>query len=299
MHISKDGRVYQLDSFWKMQAIYERLRKIYPIEVIDSDRVDSKLLLNFHTAEFVDSLLTGQGREKYIESCGVFWQPWLPVVMTNRAKATVQSIRNLIEGDTASILLSDGGHHTTPSQAFGFGPINSLGIALYELRKELSNKKIVILDLDTHRSNGFSFIELPNLRLYDLWNQALPKWPINIESNNYYSYEVHDSDSYQSSLNDVLEEIRQYSPQIIVYYSGTDVLETDRMHGIPGFSEKLFRAREDKVIRFANEIGSKLLLAIGGGYVNYNDVDTISASKQALVENHLYTVLNVANRFSS
>ncbi|WKZ30364.1 MAG: hypothetical protein QY314_01150 [Candidatus Dojkabacteria bacterium] len=299
VHISQNGTLYQLDSFWKMTAIYDKLKEKYSITVVDTQQANKELFLHFHSHEFVEALLSGKQREKYIESCGVFWQPWLPIVMANRANATLQAVQSLLAGKSLSILISDAGHHTTPHQAFGFGPINSLGIALYSLQKELADKKVAILDLDTHRSNGFSFIEMPNVRLYDLWNQALEKWPVNTKNPNYVSREVHSVTDYIDRLNEVFHDIRVFDPDILIYYSGADVLETDRMHGIPGITEEVFLQREARVVAFAKEIGTKLMISIGGGYVHYiGGEKDIQKSRKKLVSYHLYTIKEAIKAYS-
>ena len=42
MHISRDGRVYQLDSFWKMYELYKELDKKYSKLIQITDEAGNK-----------------------------------------------------------------------------------------------------------------------------------------------------------------------------------------------------------------------------------------------------------------
>ena len=290
-HISRDGRVYQLDSFWKMYELYKELDKKYSklIQITDEASINSKFLLTFHTRDFVESLLTGKNREALIESSGVFWQPWLPIVCYNEALATKSAVLNLINGDNLSILISDVGHHTTPFQAFGFGPINSLGTAIYDLKKQISKKKIVVLDLDVHMGNGFSFINGENIYTFDLWNKKLEKWPINDRNRHYRDFNVNNAKEYFEILQKTLIEIETLKPDIVIYYSGADVINTDRMGGIKGFDLRKFKEREGLVFKSLKKLSCKVLLSFGGGYINYKGKSVIK-SKKKLIDAHLFSV---------
>ena len=78
-HISRDAETYQLDSVWKCKALYDVLFKKHRITVVDKP-FQENLLLEFHTKNFVNSLKTGKSRCKYIETSGIFWQPFLPIL---------------------------------------------------------------------------------------------------------------------------------------------------------------------------------------------------------------------------
>lgn len=296
MHISKNGQVYQLDSFWKMDEIKRNLESKHKIINID-EPVDSDLFSKFHTPDFVKALMLGIKREELIESCGVFWQPWLPIAMFNQAKAASFALESLFSGGNSSILISSGGHHTTPVRAYGFGPINAIGIAVSNAGKKLISKKIAILDLDVHQSNGFSFIEKPNLKIFDIWNKRLDKWEVNSKNPNYHNYKVNNTDEYFKKLDEILGQIVKYSPDILIYHSGADVIDTDRMGGIPGFTLNKFKERENQVFDTLSKNKIKLLLTIGGGYINYNFPD-IKSERQKLVKIHLHTINGAIKRLS-
>lgn len=291
MHISRDGRVYQLDSFWKMHELYKELNKKYSklIKITDEAKINRKFFLTFHTSDFVDALLTGIGREAFIESSGVFWQPWLPIVCYNRVLATKAALLNLLSNDNLSILISDIGHHTTPFQAFGFGPVNSLGTALYDLKNRILKKKIVVLDLDVHQGNGFSYINGENIHIFDLWNKKLEKWPVNHGNKNYKPFYVSNQKNYFEVLTKVLVEIGTLKPDIVVYYSGVDVINTDRMGGIKNFDYNKFKDRENLVFKTLKKLSCKVLLSFGGGYIKYKGKSVLKDRKK-LIGAHLYSV---------
>lgn len=299
MHISRDGRVYQLDSFWKMCELYKELNQKYSklIQVTNEVIINRKFLLTFHTPDFVDALLTGKNREAFIESSGVFWQPWLPIVCYNRVLATRDALLNLLNGDNLSILISDLGHHTTPFQAFGFGPVNSLGTALYDLKNKISKKKIIVLDLDVHQGNGFSYINGKNIHTFDLWNKRLDKWPVNDGNYNYKAYYVSNAKNYFEVLIKVLVEIEGLKPDIVIYYSGADVIDTDRMGGIKNFDYTRFKERENLVFNTLRKLSCRVLLSFGGGYINYKDKSVIK-SKKKLIDAHLYSIESAINHLS-
>lgn len=295
MHISKTGKIYQLDSLWKMKQIKEQLSTDLPSIEIDED-IDFSLFGSFHTEEFVSALTQGIGREQVLESCGVFWQPHLPIAMYNRAKCVVLALEDVLDNESIAAVIADGGHHTTPFRAYGFGPINSIGIAVNHKKDQLKDKKIAILDLDTHQGNGFSFIDLPNVKIFDIWSKKLEKWEVHNKNKNYISSKVTTYEEWLQEFNAVLKKIEEYSPDILIYYSGADVIETDRMGGIPGFTLKNFKKREDNLFKFLLEKNIRLLLTLGGGYVDYSKKD-VGIERQKLVDTHIYSIKSAAKHF--
>ena len=293
-HISKDGRIYQLDSLWKMSKIRDQLAKNNHVTNID-EPIDSQVFKSFHTNEFVAALMLGKNRMEVIESCGVFWQPHLPVAMFNRAKCVLLALGDLLGNKTAAAALVDGGHHTTPHKAYGFGPINPVGIALGHKRSSLKEKKVVVLDLDVHQGNGFSFIDMDNVVVFDIWSKRLKKWETNFNNKKYHSMKVTSYREWQFAFSKVLGLIKRLSPDILIYYSGADVISTDRMGGIPGFSLSKFKRREDRLFDFVIKHNIKLLLTLGGGYVDYSS-NSPELGRKKLVDNHLYTVKSALER---
>lgn len=293
LHISKNGQIYQLDSFWKMAQIYNKLISLgYKISEVSHDitkNVPKDFFLKFHTPEFVESLFTGKNREFHIESCGVFWQPILIPAMYNRALAVNQALENILNGSKSEVVIADGGHHTTPNNAYGFGPINPVGISIKNLSESLKDKKIVILDLDVHQGNGFSFIEHDNVRIYDIWAKNLEKWEVLDSNSNYFSFKVSDYSSWEDRYQNILKEIVDFKPDILIYYAGVDVLDSDRMGGISGFTEEKLLTREKSVFTFCRENNISTLLTLGGGYIDYKK-DNIDFEREKLVNYHIQTI---------
>lgn len=299
MHISKNGRIYQLDSFWKMRGIYESITQSNLIETITIDETQAKenLFKLFHTEDFTKALMLGKGKECFIESCGVFWQPILPLAMSDRAKATIEGLEYLVKGGNLSVIITDGGHHTTPFQAFGFCPINSAGIGVNFLLKVNPNLKIVILDLDIHQGNGFSYILNKQTIIFDIWNKKLEKWPILSNNPNYKSWFVEKPKTYFEILRKVLEQIKEINPDILIYYSGVDVLDDDRMRGIKGFNIEKLKEREDLVFNTLAKNKIKTLIFVGGGYVDYSSKSKVENNKRSLINKHMITFKSAVNHF--
>lgn len=293
LHHARDGQIYQLDSFWKMTQIYNKLQNLgHKIEEVSHDitqKVPKEFFLKFHTPEFVEAFFTGKNREFHIESCGVFWQPILIPAMYNRALAVSKALENILNGSKSEVVIADGGHHTTPNNAYGFGPINPIGITLNDLKESLKDRKIVILDLDVHQGNGFSFIEHENVKIFDIWGKNLEKWEVLDSNPNYYSYKVSDYTSWEESFKKILNDILDYKPDILIYYAGVDVLDSDRMGGIVGFNEEKLTQREESVFSFCRENNISTLLTLGGGYIDYKKPD-IDSERQKIVDYHIQTI---------
>jgi len=294
LHHSRAGEIYQLDSLWKLTEIYEKLKTLgHKIEDVSHDisqKIPKDLFLKFHTSDFVNSLYTGKDREFHIESCGVFWQPILIPAMYNRVVAVNKALDNLIKGGNTEIVIADGGHHTTPNKAYGFGPINPVGTALYNHRDSLKDKKIVILDLDVHLGNGYSFIEMPNVKIYDIWGKKIEKWEILESNENYHNYYATDIKSWNEKFSEVINEIENYKPDFLIYYAGVDVLESDRMGGIEGFTEEDLLKREIRVFEMCQKNKIKTLVTLGGGYINYHNPVEIQNQREKIVSYHVQTI---------
>lgn len=294
LHHSRTGEIYQLDSLWKLTQIYEKLKSLgHKIEDVSHDitqKIPKDLFLKFHTSDFVNSLYTGKDRDFHIESCGVFWQPILIPAMYNRVVAVNKALENLINGEKIEIIIADGGHHTTPNNAYGFGPINPVGTALYNHKENLKDKKIVILDLDVHLGNGYSYIELPNVKIFDIWGKKIEKWEVLESNENYHNYYATDLQTWKEKFKKVLKEIEIYKPDFLIYYAGVDVLESDRMGGITGFTEKDLLDREIQVFELCQKNNIKTMITLGGGYINYQNTSEIEKQREKIVSYHVQTI---------
>lgn len=276
-HESSRGEKYQLDSIKKLAAIKEVFSDK---SIIIVDNQDERLLHLAHSNELLHSYKTGSPRN-LAESSGVKWDPdffWKWII--NKSWASVQSSEEALSNGI-SVTIQDGGHHAEYGSGYGFNQINSLIISSKYLLQEKRIRKIAILDVDTHYANGTHSLakDIPELLSTDIWSHKLDKWTYTDTSEHIYHAHVKDAEDYWEALDLMLKRIEAFSPDLVLYYLGLDVLQSDSKGSIHGFKNEEVLRRERIVSNFLKKLAIPYNIYIGGAYVDYSGTED-AAEKQ-------------------
>ena len=270
-HRGKYGNVYRLDSIERVVQITNRLRFEKGYDVREVDVKDDSLLKIAHSPNLINSYLTGKPI-KLAQGSGILWQddfyPWL----VNKSWSSVLATKEALESGR-SIAIQDGGHHAEYASGHGFGPINNMVIAAKYLLENKVAKKICILDLDVHYANGTHSLVENNDRILslDLWKYKLDKWKFTRNSKNILGSKVNKVAEYFTNLKILLHEAERFNPDIVLYYLGLDVLNSDRIGGISGFNSNILLKREQMVAKFVEDTKLPICIYIGGGYIDHSE----------------------------
>lgn len=268
-HVGKNGNIYRLDSIERIVGIKRLFDNIDNVAMQTVDEMDDRLLTLAHSPSLIQAYKTGKPRG-VAESAGVLWQENFYKWLINQSWASLYSVKESLKSGKAFALL-DGGHHAEYDRGYGFGPINNLVIASNYLLKKNELKKIAILDIDVHYGNGTHSLVCRNSDILstDIWKYKLDKWKFTPSDNNVLHFQVGNAKDYIDKLLVVLDEIRRFSPDLILIYLGLDVLNTDRMGGITKFHEKVLQERSRLLATFIERCSLPATIFMGGGYVNY------------------------------
>lgn len=292
-HRSKTGVKYRLDAIEKRVLLKQRLQA-KGIQVESIGHTPTQLLTLAHTQAYVDTLVTGEPRE-VAESSGLMWLPELAPVFANSCQTVIAAATDAIHSGGSSATVASGGHHATSNRGYGFNPVNEIAVCVKYLLQNRLASKIAILDLDVHYANGTNELLHDNASVLnvDIWNKTLPQWQLTPDTANLKQYYVQTTTQYFAKLEVAGNEIVQYKPDIILYHSGVDVWEGDRLGGIPGFTQTHIHEREHFVFQMAKAHNIPIVLLIGGGYARHDSPEIQNQSLQQIVDLHMLSFAEI------
>ncbi|MEQ8928127.1 MAG: histone deacetylase [Fulvivirga sp.] len=277
-----DGHRFPIDKYEtvKEQLVYEGTVK--ESQIVDPGLVDEQWILQAHTEKYWKSLHELTILEKERKKIG------LPLTELSVKRARNSVAGTLFAIDEAlnhglGINLSGGTHHAYESHGEGFCLLNDLAIGSKYLLNQKLASKILIVDLDVHQGNGTAHIFRKEDRVFTFSMHGKGNYPIKKEQSD-LDIELQDrvsDDEYLSKLQTVLPYlIEKVSPDFILYQSGVDVMEGDRL-GKMALTKEGVKQRDSFVLNCAKHNGIPLAVTMGGGY---------SAKFTNLVEAHCNTV---------
>jgi len=178
-----------------------------------------------------------------------------------------------------AINLGGGAHHAHAKDASGFCAVADISISIKQLRRNnKSIQKVMIIDLDAHQGNGHErdFLHDPDVYILDMFTYGLLPNGNMFYPNDEKAMERIDApvrldfgtqdDSYLQKLSDALAKARaEFSPDIIYYVAGADILEGDIL-GKQNITKAAFIKRDEMVFSFAQEKGAAIAVVQAGGY---------------------------------
>lgn len=284
-HYSTDKkRKYRLDGIEKLVRLKGDLQQDANFELIEVKDASIDLLRTVHSTEYVNALVSGEPKE-LAESSGLIWQSGLAQAFANCAQALILAAKEAMSSNSRTGVIAKGGHHAVSCRGFGFNPVNEIAICVSTLQAESPDTKIAVIDLDIHFANGLHELlaNKPNTLLLDIWTKTQEKWGDATSARNLISFKAESKQSYLETLDRVIEEATSFQPDVVLYHSGMDVYERDRLGGIPGFDVEAISERESRIMR---AFPQKLVLVLGGGYVDHSDPDLSEAKMAELVNLH-------------
>lgn len=285
LHKGTAGNTYRLDGFEKCITLASALRNnpTYTIKTVtitnpDMEQTAINLVNTVHDPKILTAYKSGKPA-KLANASGILWQPKLYNYVLEEAYASKLAADEVLS--TGKVLvIAGGGHHAEYAHPFGFCPINTMAITALYLAS--LGKRVSIVDLDTHYSNGCFDILKDNsdVKIYNLWNQTLEKWKYFEAQGNIWHRKVTNAQDYFSKLDGLLADINGNLPNVIIYHLGLDILETDRLSGVKGITLENIYERDRKVGDFIKARTLPFVIFLGGAYVDHSKGDNTWAQKQ-------------------
>lgn len=238
-----------------------------------------------HSAEYVDHKLKDKhwlSKVFQVEAIGK-----VPYPITKHLVVTPMFYHaggTILAGELAAdkgwaINLGGGAHHAHANDASGFCMMADITMSIENLRARRKDiKKVMIIDLDAHQGNGHArdYLNDDDVYIVDMFTHG--KLP---DGTMFYPDDAHamdrinlpvklafdtQDDEYLQKLSDALDTAKvQFSPDIIYYVAGADILEGDAF-GKQKISLAGFVERDEKVFSFAKALSVPIVTVQAGGY---------------------------------
>ncbi|OQA36249.1 MAG: Acetoin utilization protein AcuC [Candidatus Dependentiae bacterium ADurb.Bin331] len=296
-----------------------------------ASEVSKQDLLKVHTEKY----LTGLNSRVVAGITGIPLLSLLPNFLIQRnilspmrlaTQGTIDAAEYALNNKTAAINLGGGYHHAKRTYGEGFCVYSDMPLAITKLREKIPTLKVLYIDLDAHRGNGFAsyYVGDNNIFILDCYNEN--NYPFKIKpdenaiDNSLTSYHIYCSDKcrtnaanryikrekcdqcrskYLTSLETALDKLPgrekfNRQPDLIVYNAGTDPYEGDAL-GRMNLTKAGIIQRDEMVFRFAQKQNIPLVMTTSGGY-SKESAQIIGESIVNLYNNHL--IRNLENKHS-
>ncbi|MBX9856234.1 MAG: histone deacetylase [Gemmatimonadaceae bacterium] len=242
----------------------------------DPPRAAREEVLRVHTPEYVAHVEAGTLPYAEQRRIGLPWSPGF----VERAFRVVQGTLEAAEcalREGVAMNLAGGTHHAFPDRGEGFCTFNDVAIAVRRLQALGRVRRVAIVDLDVHQGNGTHACFADDPTVYTFSMHGAKNFPFHKVSGT-RDVELEDGtgdDTYLGLLREHLPEVLRASrPDLVVYLSGADPHEGDRLGRLALTFEGLM-ARDAYVVGSCREVGIPVVATMSGGY-GRNVHDTVA-----------------------
>jgi acetoin utilization deacetylase AcuC-like enzyme len=260
------GHRFPAAKYRLLRELVEREAILPPTTLAASPEATIEDLERAHSAAYVAAVLGGTLAPDIVRRIGLPWSP----ALVRRSRATVggslaaarEALAHGLSGQ-----LAGGTHHAHRDFGSGFCVFNDLAVAALTLLAEGRVRRIAILDLDVHQGDGNSAILVgrPGMLVVSVQgerNFPFRRVPSDIDVELPDGTEDH---AYLAALADVLPAVAAHRPDLLLYLSGVDPLQEDRL-GRLALTHGGLALRDRMVFDMCRRRGIPVAIAIGGGY---------------------------------
>ncbi|MEM6342273.1 MAG: histone deacetylase [Bacteroidota bacterium] len=237
-------------------------------------KVPESIILRTHTDEYWAKLKEQQLSPKEIRRTGFPLSPQLVERGTTIAQGTIDNCRYAFEYGVA-MNIAGGTHHAFTDRGEGFCLLNDFGIAANYLLQHGLAERILIVDLDVHQGNGTAEIFRFEPRVFTFSMHCEANYPLQKEQSDLdigLPLDTKDEQYLQILRNTLPNLIEQVQPDIILYLSGVDILETDKLGRI-ACTRAGCKERDRFVFESCHRNNIPVAVSMGGGYsVHIKDI---------------------------
>ncbi len=224
-----------------------------------------------HAPQYVERVFAGTLDAAEIRAIGFPWSAEMVERSRRSAGATIAACRAATI-DGVAVNLAGGTHHAQHARGAGYCVFNDAAIAARVMQSEAASRRrvlrVAIVDLDVHQGDGTAQILRDDSSVFTLSIHAASNFPFRKQTS---SLDVGLADgtgdqAYLTTLAECLAELRRrFEPQLLIYVSGADAHEGDRL-GRLKLSAVGMRARDRVIFEFAETLGVPVAVTMAGGY---------------------------------
>ncbi len=233
-------------------------------------------LLRAHSPDYVDSVMLGTIDDNAMRRIGFKWDESVPARGLTSVGGCIAAARSALE-DGLSGQLAGGSHHAHREFGSGFCVFNDQAVAALTLIEENHVERIAIVDLDVHQGDGTASIcqSIPNifvLSVHGEKNFPFRKYPADLDIG---LPDATGDNDYLRAVEEALDRVWKFKPDIILYQAGVDPLEEDRLGRLSLTLDGLM-SRDRLVLQSAKDRNIPVSMSIGGGYTDPIDTSIVA-----------------------
>lgn len=233
----------------------------------DPPRAAREEVLRVHTPAYVAHIEDGTLPHAEQRRIGLPWSPSFVERAFRVVQGTLEAADCALRHGVA-MNLAGGTHHAFPDRGEGFCTFNDVAIAVRRLQDLGRVRRVAIVDLDVHQGNGTHACFAGDPSVYTFSMHGAKNFPFHKVPGT-RDVELEDGttdDTYLGLLREHLPEVLRASrPDLVVYLSGADPHEGDRLGRLALTFEGLL-ARDAYVVGSCREVGIPVVATMSGGY---------------------------------
>lgn len=249
----------------KYRLIKEKLaREFDDLKFIEPKEVDTSVLYEVHTKEYVDNVLN------LTLSYNEVLRLEIPLTEEVKNAVLIAVAGTILAAEIAlrqkiGIHIGGGWHHAYADHGEGFCVFNDLACAVRYLEKNYGVKKFAVVDLDVHQGNGTAKIFQNNKNVFTCSVHQKEIYPFPKEKS-MLDCELPaftTDDKYLTTLETTLKKVTEFNPEVIFYQAGADVYEKDQLAQLKITKEGI--KKRDQIVKECFK-EKPIVVTLGGGY---------------------------------
>lgn len=256
----------------KYSIVYDELRErgfLQAGDIMLPEEISRQDLARVHTEDYLDRLFGDGLSAMEVRRLGVPWSARLLRRSRLAVAGTVLALDAALNDGMAGNL-AGGTHHAFADHGEGFCVLNDVAIAIRKAQADRRLQRALIIDLDVHQGNGTAAIFADDQRVFTFSMHGERNYPAQ-KMRSTLDIGLPDGitdDAYLQTLSSALPKlIESFSPEVVFYLAGVDVMAGDR-YGRFQLTESGLRERERMVLDFASTQGLPLVITLAGGYAS-------------------------------
>ena len=223
-------------------------------------------LLRAHDASWLDKVYSARLSPADLELLELPFSAEISLAHRLAAGGTLLAARRALETGVG-LHCGGGAHHAFRDHGEGYCAVNDLAVAILRLRAEGKLRRAAVVDLDVHQGNGTAAIFSGDPETFtfsmhqaDLYPAKKKKSSLDVE------LKAGTGDvEYYDLLRRSLRRVMDFKPDLVVYQSGVDVWEHDKLGGLK-LTERGILDRDTAVYETCLLHRVPVAVTLGGGY---------------------------------
>jgi len=219
-----------------------------------------------HDSEYVSNFLAGTLSPVAIRRLGFPWSEGLVKRTLGSLGGTLAAADDAL-GKGWGANLAGGTHHAFANHGAGYCVFNDLAVTVASLRRDGRICRAAVVDCDVHQGDGTASIFFADPDVLTVSLHCRSNFPLRKQESK-IDVEFEDrtgDDEYLTALDFVLPQVLAFAPDIILYQSGVDGLQSDSL-GHLALTHSGLVERDRRVMHAAKSHDIPLVITLGGGY---------------------------------